>query len=720
MIRIEKDPAAVLPRIAEISALADSVKDAFGFLPRSAYEQQANKGQLWLALELTSRNIVGYLLFGGTFPRLKVFQVYVSPDYARQAIGRRLVSELKQFATDQNYLYVSAKVATELPANRFWQKVGFSICDQVPTKGTKRAKNIYVCELPTASLFTMPNASPGDFRYKNIVQLRNLHFLLDLNVYFDVVKRRKYAVDALRVFRLAMTGRLNLAVSEEFLNELKRNSPDQGPDPLLELAETIPKWPDIPSSAKAPLMQELRSDIFPDRSPTGRTSIQDESDLTHLALSIHYGADGFITREGAILRKSEVLRKKHGLNVISPVELLDTDLIADNDSEDIAITIGDRPLVVSSFSESDRSNALQFLRRLDIDRTQAIHELSPHDQGAGRSCWAAKSNDEIIGLLSSSQTDIDVSIRSFLYVDEIAVGCDRVIDHFFQLLETSQIAQRLAYTDLSMSAKQHLTYETAFARGYRKIDMAPLSTTFRLGKWSYRGPLLRSHWKIFRQEFAERTKLQLPNMMPSFPELQNTGLFVQNLSTKVGFAMSLREFETLTSTFIVASDRPSTIIPIRYGYAHQLLGVTRSQRDLGFSQPEALLRAERAYFYRPPGSRKLRAGSIVLFYVSGHKGGNKAAVGIARATSIQRLSTSAAVTSLGRQGVLARDELAGISNSSDELMAVTFDNYFQFPNEVPFSTLRKIGCIGPANLVTSQAINANQLESVLLIAYGEK
>ena len=719
MIKLQKEPEQVLLHVDQVIALADSQKDSFGFLPHSAYREQAEKGQLWLAMDGTKSVVAGYILYGGTFPYLKVFQIYVSPSFLRQGVGRLLFSELKTFAIEHNFLYISAKVATELAANQFWQRMGLRVCDQIPAAGKKRAKNVYVLELATGSLFTTPQAQISDFKYQNNTQLRNLRYVLDLNVYFDVVKRREYADEALRVFRLGMTGRLKLAITEEFVNELKRNVRNGEPDPVLELAQAIPQWPDIPVVAKNTLIANLRSDIFPDRSLNRKNSAQDRSDLTHLALCIHYGADGFITREKAILRKAALLRSKYGLDVISPVDVLEADLIDEANYEDVTISLDSAPLSISGLSEADRSEVIGFLENLGLERTIALDALSPTDQCSNRLCWVAKTNDRVRGLLSCVQTNIDSSLVAMMYVDETVRDSERIVDHFFQAIESSQVSRRLAYIDLRMSPRQQMTYETAFARGYRKLDIGAQISSFQLGKWSYRGPILRKEWPDFCNAFSSCTQIELPKTLPPFPELQNTGLFVCNRPSQTRFAISLRDFETLTTSFLVSDGRPAVLIPIRYGYAKQLLGVTRPQRELGFAMPEALLRSERAYFCRPTGPKTFRAGTIVIFYVSGGQGGNKAVVGIARVTSAQKLSTEIAVNSLGRQGVLDIGDLNRVSNKGNEVMAITFDNYFHFPQEVPWRTLKKLGCIGGANLVTSQEISSAQLESILEVAYGE-
>src|SRR5579871_4736267 len=81
----------VRPFIEAARTNADQDKMALGFLPAGAYEQAASRGNLLVAT--CSGNYAGHLLFGGSFPSLKVFQLYVSESRRRCGIGTALVNE---------------------------------------------------------------------------------------------------------------------------------------------------------------------------------------------------------------------------------------------------------------------------------------------------------------------------------------------------------------------------------------------------------------------------------------------------------------------------------------------------------------------------------------------------------------------------------------------------------------------------------------------------
>ena len=121
-MRILTAIAEVEPYLSEVQRLADSNKEALGFLPTSAYSEQAQRGRLWVVAEKTTGRLLGFLLFGGRFPSLKVFQSYVEPFARKRGVATELIKRLVSFGEKYGYLSISARVAVNLPANQFWKK----------------------------------------------------------------------------------------------------------------------------------------------------------------------------------------------------------------------------------------------------------------------------------------------------------------------------------------------------------------------------------------------------------------------------------------------------------------------------------------------------------------------------------------------------------------------------------------------------------------------
>jgi len=171
---------------------ADLQRDALGFLPRSAYREAAAQGKLYVATvgDGRSERYAGHLLFGGKFPHLKIFQVYVEPALRGRHIGRSLVEKLAVYAEQQSYLTISARVATDLAANTFWESLHF-VAVRIEEGGltTGRRINIRVRELETPTLFTGANDSTSTALL--LPKPEQPVYVLDVNVFLDIVKDRQ-------------------------------------------------------------------------------------------------------------------------------------------------------------------------------------------------------------------------------------------------------------------------------------------------------------------------------------------------------------------------------------------------------------------------------------------------------------------------------------------------------------------------------------------------
>jgi hypothetical protein len=68
------------------------------------------------------------------------------------------------------------------------------------------------------------------------------------------------------------------------------------------------------------------------------------------------------------------------------------------------------------------------------------------------------------------------------------------------------------------------------------------------------------------------------------------------------------------------------------------------------------------------------------------------------------------------QSVLSESSLAEIG-TSDEKTVTVFDNIFHLPNCVPLSSLQRIGCGRPNDLITTHPITDAQLQEILREAF---
>ncbi len=326
---IHKNYDDVRDYIDTVRASADEHKSELGFLPFTAYEDQALKGRLWVAVESNTKDFVGHLMFGGRFPSLKVTQMFVQPKYRKQRIASFLIEKLARYGENNNYLSISARVAEDLPANSFWESSGFKLSHKKEGgKTTKRVINVRCRDLDTPSLLTLMADPSSRFEHHEKISYINKpisstpFYAIDLNILFDIIKDRDSKLEASSVIMAALNNKIRLCVTDEFATELERNTQGFRNDPLLEFAKELPTLKFTDEKKEKEILPLLRPIVFPQRKLDGRTALQDNSDLRHLAKSICSRADGFITREKAILRAGQQIYEQFSLEIIPPADFL--------------------------------------------------------------------------------------------------------------------------------------------------------------------------------------------------------------------------------------------------------------------------------------------------------------------------------------------------------------------------------------------------------------
>ena len=711
--RILKTPAEVQSYIDQVRSLGDANRSALGFLPTSAYTETAMKGCLWVAVDQTIKNLMGYLLYGGTYPHLKVFQVHVLPEFRSRGLARRLLKELRKYGEENNYQTISARVATELEANRFWQGIGFRIIRRVAGGSRSGRKlNVYLFELNTPSLFREFQTEES-FQVEGVRQitypsrpiLKTPSYVIDLNVFFDVVGKRDTGESA-RILSSGFDGEIKLHVTSEFVRELERNSQEFENDPVLEFARGLPVLPELSADTLAPLTEEIRKILFPDTSETGKERPNEVSDRIHLASCIHHRAYGFVTRDSDILQRAMEFHERYNLRVIAPADLYESHDESHPPPPPLTATVGQQDISVSDLHERDRSEAEGFLSGLGTGSSEVFSCLAPGTTHSPRVRLVARAEKEIIAIGSwSADRSIHRDTTAYLYVNEDHPSSDSAISCILESSINFGSYGQLSRLDLEISPRQIRTREVAINKGFQPSGFQRRDASGSLTKISMKGMVTRDSWPWFASEFEEFAGVALSNRMPRYDELANTGVLLDKKADDRRSTISLFDFETLISPgALICPGRTAVMIPIRPAYADELLPSTVRQIS-ALPGKEATLRLERAYF---SGGRLdlLTPGKIAVFYISR---GRQEAVAAARITFSGNMTKTQAVLNLGRQGVLTEEEIHQTASSKGEVTAFTFDNVMTFSQYIAYPDLKEMGCVGPANLVTAEELTHDSL-----------
>ena len=709
-------PAKVIDYVDQVRRLADANKDALGFLSATAYEEAAMKGCLWVAVSGTARRLRGYLFFGVRFPRLRVYQVYVCPEFRSSGTARTLIERLKRYGEDHDYLSIAARVASELPANRFWHALGFNVIGRCPGGKKDRTINRYALSLNVPSLFGRDQPSE-DARQRLHVRpvLETRSYVLDLNVLFDAVRDRDEG-EAIHILSMSFDSDMRLAVTAEFARELERHSRRSG-DPVLKLARALPTLPEPRQEDLNPLVEDLRRELFSIGSPkTGRRAANDASDLSHLASCIHHRVYGFITRDGRILQRAEELHEKYNLRVISPADLCEPLEHVSAGQERMTAIVGQEEIEIAAFEESDRADVERFLARVGTSPGDISTCLASGTTRFPTAIAVMRTGQRIVGIGSwAARPGTGGESVARLYVDEDSQCVDRVVDHLLEHSINGGSYGQLTRLDLKIGPGQVKLRDVAIKRGFCPPDFRSGAMSEALSKVSIKGVVADNNWRSFRNGFGEATGLQLPSELPRYEELVNTGVVLNTENAVPPLTVSLFDFETLISPgAVICQGRGGAMVPVQERYARQLLSLAEGQRSF-LAEREAVLHLERAYFLAAGRHRLLPQGTLVVFYASRKR---REAVAMARVTFSGTLKKGQAVLNLGRQGVLTAEEMQKRSNQRDEIGAFTFDNLVVFPNQVAYGELKTLGCIGGANLVSAQELPYDKLRLIVERAFA--
>lgn len=377
------------------------------------------------------------------------------------------------------------------------------------------------------------------------------------------------------------------------------------------------------------------------------------------------------------------------------------------------------PMLVSSPAGEIGVTTVDDINRVRVNRFLLNHDKERRPLLAWPSATSlpvvVSAGDQIVGvgIWSRGRSSIEDAVLH-LFVDEAHRDADRAIDHILLDSANTGEAGGVWRFNLRIPRNQLRTRETALRRGFHQFDVGN-EPEIEFTRIVSHGPVLPSDWPRIATGFGDLAELGLVGTMARYDELVNTGVVLSRRRLGEAWTMSLFDFETFISPgLLVAPDRGAVIIPIDESYANELLPEARDQKSFVFRH-DSSCRLERAYFRKANTHRITPPGTIIVFYVSGRR---NCAVALARVTYCQTVTTMQAAANLIRQGVLSETELKERADTSDRVTAVTFDNVLTFPHYVSYARLKDMGCVGGANLVTSQTIGNDELGRIVVAAFG--
>jgi len=702
MVKLHASPGQVLPFVDEVIKEADLEKDALGFLREGVYREVAAQGKLIVAA--IGHEYAGHLLFGGVSPHARVFQTHVKKRFRRRGIGRLLIEELVRSAESWSYLSITARVASDLDANAFYQSMGFEHVRTAPGGSTRnRVINVRVRELNTPHLFKpLALRRMDDLGLVERLPARAPQYVIDLNVMFDVVRRRMNAEDAGRIMTAGFNNFVRLAITREFIEELRRNS--QPPDPVLEFAMRLPILPHPVPEEMSNILGVLEQRIFPQRAREGRLTVQDRSDLIHLAVAVFRKAAGFITGEKAILGARDFLREKFNLDIVSVGEMAAlADFTNVGDSQSTAVTSEDVEISSRNPRTEDFEKVSSFLARLGVPG-QLIDELPKNATASGSEQYLILAGNEPVAFATWIIENHE-SVQAFVCADEDNSNIQTALDRVFDRICRAASRKKPSVVRVRLVSGHSKTRSAAFLHGFRPSLGQPVNTLV-LHKVCVGACVTKTNWISTRNSLKRTAGLTLPEEIPEF----RTCTDLIEISTPTGnpALISLEDLETLLSpVLLLLPGRTCAVVPIRARFASDLFG--NSPQIPLLHSPEARFLREKVYFSDPKTCPLLQRGTLMLFYESGKEHGRSSLFAAARVIRTDLVPKEGVFKEILRRGVLTEEKLRRMGRS--EFSAATiFDNILHFRNPISFKRMQELGFKDPANLITTRSVSDEVFE----------
>lgn len=715
MLVIHSSKIDVLPYLDEVIAASNSERNSFGFLPKAAYREFADREQLIIALDENTKSFVGYTIFAGALPAAKVRQTYVHPDWRGKGVGKKLISELVKQCEQRTYLSIRATVAADLTgSNGFYESLGFfEVARKSGGKSKNRSLVVRVRELETPSLLNFvrhSNAGQPEIYLDIPIAGPAPLYLFDLNVIFDVIRRR-HNNEALSVFAASFENSVRLAISEEFVAELERTSEQHPNDPLLQLARGLPvvKKPSVYPSG---LIDKLAELIFPDRYKKSSLSSQDRADLYHLATAIIENTAGFITSEKAILRQSAEMRSRFGIDVVSP------NVFASADSElspitpsSIDVSFDRRTLTSRHMTVEDEIAARALMNTHDIAPAIVKAALSQGTSRTPRSRVVVRDGSELIAFATWQISSNSGAARVYLFGNYADDSIELAIDHLIDFACRSVSEKAPAIITLSLGDRDVAIKERVIKAGFSRQESSQrLAQKFQkvcLGR-----AVTAADWPEIAKTLNDKFGLLLPSTVPTFGELEAK----VSLSTAKGgrAQIKLKALEDfLAPTVFALPDRPAVIVPIWPSFVEALFRGS-GQPDFLAGQ-RAQIVTDKCYLLKRSGISRIPDNGLIAFYESRGRSkasGRSAAIAIARIQRRYLASEEAALKLTQLRGVLSVTEIKKMAVGK-ELCVVEFDNLMLFKVPIGLAELKKIGCADDANLVTARTLSNSAITKLI-------
>lgn len=131
--------------IDAMKALADANRSELGFILRAQIQDAIEQNRAFIAC--IENRLVGFVIYRHRKKDLQttLAEICISKEHRKQGLGKELINALILESSALSRSHIQLKCPVGLPANQFYEKLGFSCVSTQP--GKSRNLNIWIFEL---------------------------------------------------------------------------------------------------------------------------------------------------------------------------------------------------------------------------------------------------------------------------------------------------------------------------------------------------------------------------------------------------------------------------------------------------------------------------------------------------------------------------------------------------------------------------------------------
>ena len=644
---------------AEAQQLSDRHKRTLGFLAKSVFFEQADRGRLLVA-SLEGGGICGYLLFRDAKGRASVVHLCVSQEMRRKGIAKKLVSHLRSRVSHLEY--IEARCRQDYEEHAVWPHLGFVVAGEAEGRGKDRMQlTVFRYNLGHEDLFSLPPASPSVIRCA-----------VDTNILIGIQDQNEVCSPLVADW---LGSEIELVVTEEVFNDLSHTRDGDLRGRRIAFAKQFGHV--IPKPDRFERAHEVAKGLLRPKS---------RSDARHIARASAGEVEAFITTDDEVLGRAEEILGRLHLRVLHPSELI-RELDALQEAESYApASLAGTTLRSVSLMPADSGRASEAFRyglagESDADLKRIL-----------RQCFAARSNADLLW------------VHDYPSDKPLGLLAGRVVnEEKYEVVALRLPPGKGSDTRLMRVLGRHLAFLAAdrgCARGCRLSVVVDTHLHPVLAKGlesegfqGFDGGYARLHLPGVLD--AEEAVLALRALAESEPELLEActgdlGKLAGNLEALDPSAVLTVE-ERCAPLKVLGAELPCYVVPIKARWAEHLFDPGLASQGL-FGADKQLGLAREGVYYRSNHPPKIKAPARVLWYVS-DSSSHTGAMAIRASSIVNHVYVDAAHV------LFRRNRRLGVWNWPDvldcakgdpqaRLMAMEFSRSECFETPIPYQEAR--------------------------------